>query len=228
VLASRVRSPGPVSMGLQITTRTESAIYDEILCGIIRKNQNMMARWRRGTGKEKEKVIMFRGRTLSLPRGHALPSISPSDVVKWLDETMEGIQGIKGIHCCANTDWSMVMSTKADILSFDAFDYGHTISLYPDEVRRFLERGGIISWGIVPNSEQTLRETKGRDLADKLDQLFLTLSNKGIDGELIFSQSIITPQCGLGGLSDATSVRAFQLLAETSAELRRRHGRGGG
>ncbi|GAH14871.1 unnamed protein product, partial [marine sediment metagenome] len=50
----------------------------------------------------------------------------------------------------------MLLSTKIDILSFDAYNYAQSLSLYPSEVKSFLDRKGNIAWGIVPNDELLL------------------------------------------------------------------------
>ena len=47
----------------------------------------------------------------------------PEKIAEMIDEVFEGISGLKGIHCCGNTDWSVLLKTKLDILNFDAYNY---------------------------------------------------------------------------------------------------------
>jgi hypothetical protein len=89
------------------------------------------------------------------------------------------------------------METNTDCINFDAYLYGETMSLYPIELGRFLERGGMISWGIVPttaNGEDILRETP-RSLVERLEGHLQSVVNSGIDTELLLESSWITPSC---------------------------------
>ena len=90
-----------------------------------------------------------------------------------------------GIHCCANTDWPFVMGLGIDFLSFDAYDYGYTIALYPEEVERFINGGGGLAWGIVPNSEEKLARESVNSLVRKLDGTMQALESKGVDREAV-------------------------------------------
>jgi hypothetical protein len=40
-----------------------------------------------------------------------------------------------------NTVWSLLLETRLDILSFDAYSYLENLSLYPKGLKTFLERG---------------------------------------------------------------------------------------
>ena len=53
-----------------------------------------------------------------------------------------------GIHCCANTDWSLILGSGTDILSFDAFSYFDNLTAYGKELKAFYDRGGRIAFGI--------------------------------------------------------------------------------
>ena len=55
-----------------------------------------------------------------------------------VDEVFGGIRGLKGVHCCGNTDWSILLKTKMDILNFDAYAYAQSVALYPDEIKKLI------------------------------------------------------------------------------------------
>jgi hypothetical protein len=128
------------------------------------------------------------------------------------------VKGLKGIHCCGNTDWSVLLSTNLNILSFDAYSYLETLSLYPKELKAFLERGGILAWGIVPTSEDVLKE-EAESLVRRFKEGVETLSKNGIDQTLL-QRAIITPSCGTASLSIPLSERVCHLTAEVSKRLR--------
>ena len=133
---------------------------------------------------------------------------------------VDGLEGTRGLHCCANTDCPLVMSPDIDLLSFDAYDYGHTIALYPDEVAAYMERGGAIAWGIVPNNAEVLDRESVSSVAQRAEECFRGLIDKGLSEELVLERSILTPQCGLSGLDEMTASRVLDLLTKVSEEIR--------
>ena len=53
----------------------------------------------------------------------------------------------------------MLLATTVDILNLDAYGYIENLALYPAELRAFLDRGGVVCWGIVPNTEEIYNVT---------------------------------------------------------------------
>lgn len=217
---------GPISMGLQVFDQTgKSVIYDESYSEIVRMNLNMMMRQQEFMLREKHpRTILFLDEpSLSLV-GTPFAAVSKENVVRWINEVLEGVTSVKALHCCGNTDWPMVLSTNIDVLSFDAYSYGYTISLFPDDIASFLERGGAIAWGIVPNDEEGLKKETPASLVERLEREMFRLSSRGISPDLVFRASIITPQCGLGPLNDESLAEdALHLLVNTSKVMRARH-----
>ena len=94
------------------------------------------------------------------------------DVVALLKEVIDAVHadsGLAGIHCCGNTEWSILIDAGVDIVNFDAFEFGETIAMYGKAVKEHLQRGGMLAWGVVPTSvairEQTV-ETPGRPVRE--------------------------------------------------------------
>jgi methionine synthase II (cobalamin-independent) len=216
---------GPVSLGLQIFDASgKSVVYDEAYSEIIRKNLNLMLRWQeRELQKKCARALLFLDEpSLSLV-GTPFAAISPEKVTSWINEVFENVNCIKGLHCCGNTDWPTVLKTNVDVLSFDAYSYGHTISLYPAEVKRFLDKGGSIAWGIIPNQEDDLRLASVPSLIEKLERAMSPLVAKGVDPVLLHRTSLLTPQCGLGSLDEMMTTETLLLLNQVSKEFRRLH-----
>jgi methionine synthase II (cobalamin-independent) len=217
---------GPISMGLQVFDQTgKSVIYDESYSEIVRMNLNMMMRQQEFMLREKHpRTMLFLDEpSLSLV-GTPFAAVSKDNVVRWINEVLEGVTSVKALHCCGNTDWPMVLSTNIDVLSFDAYSYGYTISLFPDDIASFLERGGAIAWGIVPNDEEGLKKETPASLVERLEREMFNLSSRGISPDLILRASLITPQCGLGPLNDESLAEdALHLLVNTSKVMRTRH-----
>src|SRR4030066_547100 len=153
---------GPITFGLALTDlEGKSIFYDPTLRDILIKHLSMKARWMEKRFNDLfpgiPTIIFFDEPSLS-SFGSAFSGLNREDVVHSLNECFDAVKGLKGTHCCGNTDWSVLLSTHLDILSFDAYGYLETLSLYPKELKAFLERGGILAWGIVPTSEDILKE----------------------------------------------------------------------
>ena len=141
-----------------------------------------------------------------------------------MNEVLQGIEGLKAIHCCGNTDWGLVLATDIDVLNFDAYGYANTLFLYPEEVMDFLKKGGILAWGIVPTNEEDLFKENADSLVARLENNMKTLAQKGISMDEILQSSIITPSCGLGPTTVRCAERALPLLRNVSRMMREKHG----
>lgn len=216
---------GPISEGLQIFDQEGRAvIYDETYGEIVRKNVNMMARWQaREIGRRNANPLIFFDEPTLTMLGTPFASISADDAVSWIDEAMEEVEAVRAIHCCGNTDWPLVMSTQTDILSLDAYAYGHTIALYPEEVAAFLDRGGSIAWGIVPNTIEGISIETVENLERLMEIHIGALADKGLDRDLLYRRCLLTPQCGLGGLEEEAAPQVLGLLSGLSERMKERH-----
>jgi methionine synthase II (cobalamin-independent) len=127
-----------------------------------------------------------------------------------------------GVHCCGNTDWSIFTDVPyIDIINFDAFGYQDKFVLYADNLKGFLERGGMICWGIVPTQEFEPSLAPGL-LIKKIEEGFKRLSDHGIARELLARGLMLSPACGLGALDPAKTQGIFKLLSETALLIGRR------
>jgi hypothetical protein len=198
-------------------------LYDEVLADAVAKHLRLKAAWQeRELRRLWSTVITFVDEPYMASFGSAFVSLGREQAIILMEEVLAGIQGIKGVHCCGNTDWSILLSTSIDILSLDAYQYAQALSLYPEEVKAFLERGGIIAWGIVPTSEQVYQETV-ESLVEKLYQAMNLLVKKGIPLDRILESALISASCGVGPMSEPAAERALSLAAEVSARMRERH-----
>ena len=131
---------GPISFGLTVTDQNlRASLYDEMLADAIVKNAAMNARWQiRQLKSVRPNVILFLDEPYMAAFGSAFISLSREQVIAYLDEVFDSIHaegGVAGIHCCANTDWGVLLATKVDILNLDAYGYVENLALYPAELR---------------------------------------------------------------------------------------------
>jgi hypothetical protein len=221
---------GPISFGLTVTDQNlRASLYHDLLADPIVKHLAMNARWQaRQLRTRRPNVIIFVDEPYMASFGSAFISLSREGVIAMLDEVFAAIhqEGARaGVHCCANTDWSVLMATQVDILNLDAYGYLDNLALYPAELRVFLDRGGWIAWGIVPNNE-TIFEVTPEQLAARLRAGFQTIHEKAaargitIDPAELAACSLIMPSCGLGPATVDIAERSLAAVLTTGAILR--------
>jgi len=216
---------GPISWGLSVTDADKRAVlYDEILSDAAAKLLRLKAGWQeKMLSKLSNKTIMFIDEPSMASYGSAFFSLPKENVISLLEEVLAGIKGISGIHCCGNTDWSLILGTSTDILSFDTYNYAESLTLYPAEVKQFLDRGGAIAWGIVPNSEDSLNKETAASLKDRLEEAIAPFTRNGIPFRQLIEQALITPSCSLSYISEDAAARTLELLADLSAKIRKNY-----
>jgi hypothetical protein len=112
----------------------------------------------------------------------------------------------------------MIFKTKVDIVNFDAFGYMDRVLLYPGDIKAFLNRGGSLAWGIVPTGAFTGAETADL-LISRLNAGIKRLEQAGMNRETILNQCLLTPSCGMGGLTPEKAVAILKLLREVSDRM---------
>ncbi len=220
---------GPVSFGLTIVDENKRAIYyNELFRDVVVKALALKARWQLRKFKPLcEKQICFIDEPILSAFGSSTyVSVHRSDVVNYIREVADAIRlegALAGIHCCGNTEWTIPIDAGVDIINFDAHGYGDSIILYAQQIGRFLEKGGVLAWGIVPTSEDIDRETT-ESLAARFGKLANELAAKGkVDCGLILKNALVTASCGTGSrpLERAEKItretkRVSDLLKETN------------
>lgn len=216
---------GPITFGLKVTDRNNrSILYNEQFTDVVVKALTMKARWQvmeLSKSAKGAKIIMFIDEPYLSAFGSAFTQVSREEVIKYLNEVIEGIHkenALSGVHCCGNTDWSVLMDTNIDIISFDAYGFFDGMTLYPEKLNKFFERGGVLSWGIVPSSEVINSETT-ESLTENFIEKIKQLIKKGISDSAVKSRYIITPSCGVGSLSEELAEKIIKTTKNVSANL---------
>jgi methionine synthase II (cobalamin-independent) len=217
---------GPISLGFQVTDENRKPIYyNDFYRDMMIKNLRMMAKWQENALKKLcDRIMIFLDEPFLSMIGSAFVSIDRRKAIDHMNEVLSGIEGIKAIHCCANTDWSLVLETDIEVLNFDAYGYADNLFLYGDKVIEFLEKGGMIAWGMVPTMEEDLDKESVDSLTERLENNMKTLVEKGISMDGILRSSIITPSCGLGPSTVRGAEKALPMLREVSIKMREKYG----
>lgn len=222
---------GPISFGLTVTDQEGRAcLYNDVYVDVLIKHMTINARWQveqlRMVSKQ---VILFVDEPYMASFGSAYVSLEREQVITWLDEVYEALHAagaITGTHCCGNTDWGVLLDTKVDILNLDAYDFIENLALYPVELREFLNRGGAVCWGLIPNDDRVANETP-LSIADRLRNGIKLICEKAakrgvtIHSDEFASSSLLAPACGLGSATVEIADRVFDVLSATCEILKK-------
>ncbi len=154
--------------------------------------------------------------------------VSSDDIRQDLVEVITAIQGaggLAGIHVCANTDWNLLLSLPLDVLSFDAYGYFDRLITCRSQVLNFIDRGGILAWGLVPTGDaELIGKESVASLAARWQENATQLAGNDRQVRDILARSLITPSCGTGSLTQALAQRVLTLTRDTATALRQQYG----
>jgi hypothetical protein len=218
---------GPITFaGSLVDSTGRSALTNSEIMDAIVKGLAIKAWWLVKTMSVKGKrTLLFLDEPYLSGYGSAFTPIQRQEVISYIGEVIDYVRSrsnaILGIHCCGNTDWSMIIETGVDIVSFDAFDYLDYFLLYKNEIIRLLRNGGAVAWGVVPTVHFTGKETVG-DLKARLEEGLHRFYEWGLDRDMVAERSLVTPACGVGSIEPPVANRIFELLSGLSATISHR------
>jgi hypothetical protein len=191
---------GPVTLGMQVVDDHRRPIYyDDQFADGLSKMIALRVRWAEEEmstfpGVKKTLVVLNEPYLASL--GSSVVPIRKELVLSGWEDISGMVAGGLGIHCCSNTDWEFVMELFPSVISFDAFSGAKEFLLYLDRAISYMERGGIIAWGIIPSQPELFSAGGPEDWFLKFTAIREQVT-ASCSEELFFRQSVITPTCGI-------------------------------
>ena len=139
-----------------------------------------------------------------------------------LDLFFSMIDRPRGIHLCGNPDWDFLLGLDLDILSLDIYTNAEIFSSCASSIKRFLDNGGILVWGIVPTGFETFEKENMNSLTTQLENVWQILAKKGIDIPHMLQRSMLSPAtcCLVNPDKEKTVEKAFSIVQKLSGRLR--------
>lgn len=215
---------GPVTTGIGLKDHNgRSIFYDDNLRDMLVKLLSLKGRFQVEALQQytttkpiifiDEPGIVSFGSTGFMGVTREMVSEAVAEVISVIQES----NGMAGVHICANGDWGPVLSSSADIISFDAYYYFDNFILYRDNLSAFLKRGGMLAWGIVPTADpEIVQQENAESLFGKWREQLHELSTFGMAETQLMEQTFIAPSCGTGSLSPELAEKVLHLSAEVS------------
>ncbi|MFW6415392.1 MAG: hypothetical protein ACOCZ2_03660 [Thermodesulfobacteriota bacterium] len=219
---------GPITFATGVKDQNKKAIfYEEQIRDAAVKHLGLIAAWQtEQLSRFNLPVIVFFDEPALAGFGSSeFISISKKEVMDCFSEVNQYVQqrgGLTGIHVCANADWSIILDSETNILSFDAYCFFDKLLIFSDSLKKFLQRGGQIAWGIVPtqNKEDIDRESVENLYSMFTKQLQELSQNSNLSQQQIMQQTYITPSCGTGSLDRERAEKVLALTRGVSDQVR--------
>jgi hypothetical protein len=235
--AVRGQTTGPVSFGFKVLDENlKPIIYNEevktILFDFIQKKVN--AQYQELKAKNQNAFVWVDEPGL----GYVFSGLSGYNDQQAKEDYynfVQGLEGPKGLHLCAEVNLPYLLELGIEILSFDAFQIGFMPKEYAWSVAEFIKKGGIISWGIAPTESSTLSIQTPEKLASTLSNYWEVISeNTGLALRQIAEQALIAParcclrdidtkttgKCEISNVEEKIVEKAFAFLPEISHILK--------
>ena len=219
---------GPVTFCTGLTDQQGRALfYDDQIRDAAVKLLAMRARYQtRMMARIKERPLLFFDEPgLAGFGSSAFITITPEDINTCLSEVYDGVReegGLTGVHVCANTEWPVIFDTGVDIVSFDAYSFFDKLVLFSDHLAAFFDRGGILASGIVPTTAELVERETTENLVDRWVGQLEQLEELGVPRERVLKQTLITPSCGTGTVTEQQARRVLEMTRDVSSAIRER------
>ena len=216
---------GPLSVGLALNDHKGRPAYyhDDLRDALVRTLSLGACCQAKALGKTGHTPIIFVDDPAISAWGSRLHlALERQAILSDLDAIFDAIRSqgaLCGLHACQAIDWSIVFSTRIQILSLDAFRFGGALKAHVRPLEQFLAKGGVVAWGIVPTMNDPFAVTV-ESLFRRLDALWTQLFGDTADHGMLVHQGMITPACGTGLLTHDQAERIYRLTAGLVRRLR--------
>jgi hypothetical protein len=211
--AVKTQATGPVTLALGLLSAGHPGrgLFECVVGGVLERVELHLASIR-SLLPETEIVLVFDEPGLS---GLLVPGfpIGSEDARLMLQEVFTACPIEAGLHCCADTDWSVVSSARPALISLDVNSSGAAFESHAEALAELTWQGTRFMWGVVP----TQADPFPSDLAARLQRVVgrLVVAGAKLDG--LVDGAMFSPACGMAGLSESqaeTVARAVVQLAE--------------
>lgn len=218
---------GPISLVLQLTDEQERPLaYDPALREALMQYLALRAAWLH------EQLSAVAGSALICLDEPFLDALnSPFCPLDWneggdlLARALDALPGLHGLATRGPVSWTALLALPVELIFFDAYEQSAGLVQAASAVADYLERGGVLGWGVVPNDPAALAQEHTETLARRFESTVEYLSAaSGIGVERICGAALITTSGGLAHLPVELAEQAANRCVEVSVLLRERYG----
>lgn len=213
---------GPFSLALMLVNdQHETALGDPTTVDALCKHLSLRLEWQAET-------LLRWGKPVLQWLYEPYLELVGSPFVPWgwtelraaLGETFAYQRGVRGVWIGQHADLpELLTDTLVEVLGL-ALPSPEQAALWAPTLSAFVQRKGVIGWGIIPTTSEGLRNSSAARLATRFGQVLQALDAHGLPTERIIQASIIMPEDTLDRLSPTDAERAMRLTSELAMQLR--------
>lgn len=220
---------GPVSLALQLTDEVDRPLaYDSALREALIHHLALRLAW------HYEQLHTYTDHVILCLDEPSLDALSlPICPIEWdegiemLGRLLADMPGCRGICIGGGANWASLLTTAVDLVMFDAYEHGSDIIKAAEPVAAFLDRGGLLGWGVVPTDSGALAQEQADVLTQRIERAVEYLAAaSGVSQQSILEASLITCSADLSALSVEVAEAALRMCTAVSQRLREAHGLG--
>jgi hypothetical protein len=210
---------GPITLATHLFYRGRPFIADESLFAAVAFHVSQLVCWQLNELCSYGKPLMLFVDEPALCLTDSFPDGIPLERrLSALGAILRDIRSrgaVAGLHCCAARPFARMLAAAPDIVSFDAHRELEYFFSYPEAIK-FIERGGWVAYGLVPNSADLVSLEPAA-----LFNRWLIAASMTSDPQLLAQRSLITATCGLGLLDQNRVEQSFRLSSGVGELIRR-------
>ena len=127
---------------------------------------------------------------------------------------------IVGVQCMEKCDWSIPIKAGTDLISFDAYNNPNNLGIIPDIITKFLNKGGMINWGIVPVLSDNMVMYLNIDyLQNRLSSTIEGIVLSGVPKDLLYDSALVSLNGDTDKLSVMFAEKAIMLAEKLGSRL---------
>ncbi|PDW03548.1 hypothetical protein [Candidatus Viridilinea mediisalina] len=222
----RIELSGPVGLGLQFVDEHERPLaYDAPLREALAQYLALRSLWLQ------QQINLKLGSTLICFDEPFLEALaSPFCPLDWeeggamLARALVELPAPRGLCVAGEPDWAALLALPVDCVFFDAYAQSATLIQAAPAVADYLDRGGLLGWGIVPADAQILAHERVETLAHRFMSSVEYLAAAGeLAVEKVLSNALISTSSRLGHLPPDVASYAANCCTDVAAWLRQHY-----
>ncbi len=141
--------------------------------------------------------------------------ITRQDARQVLRFVLDAVPVRAGVHCCADTDWSVVAGAGPSLISWDVNALGSAFVEHVEALAAATWDGTGFIWGVVPTQAQPVPS----DLGVRLQRVVGRLVMSGAKMAGLLEGAMFSPACGLAGLTEGQAEMVAEAVVEVAGEV---------